>query len=175
MSDTPRRRWRWLWALLVGLLVTGWSYVELAGAAARATSNLRELKGCQRLAARISGLRERPEVAERRELEASELTARIEEAAARAGIGTEQLLRIEPGPARRLGESAYREKPTRVELGRLKLEALVRFLHDLVAQGSSLMVTDLRIEAPHGDEEGEDWTAEATLSYLVYDPKVAKE
>ena len=41
------------------------------------------------------------------------------------------------------------------------------------AGGPGLRLEALRLSAPRGEEAGDQWTAEATLVYLVYDPKAA--
>ena len=135
-----------------------------------------DLIACREAAGRIDQLRRRPAVAGLRPVQATELSRRIEESARAAGVPDEGLDQIEPEPPRRVGDTAYRQTPTRVRLRRVTLAQLFSFLRALAvedAAGPGLQLEAIRLSAPRGEEIGDRWSAEATLTYLVYDPKAA--
>ena len=170
-----KTRWK-VGLLIVGsLLLTLWSYGRLSAARGRTLRAMADLRECGRLADEIKKLSEQPERASLNEIREQELTGRIEALAKQIGIEAKQILRIDPEPPRRVGETAYMEKPTRLELERVTLPTLVRFLHELGVEVESLRVKDLRLQAPHGEEVGDRWRSEVTLSYLLYSPETKKE
>jgi len=135
-----------------------------------------DLSACRDAASRIEQLRRRPAVAGSREVQATELSRRIEASARAAEMPDGALDQIEPQPPRRVGDTPYRQTPTRVRLRGVTLQQLFTFLHALAAEdasGPGLRLEALRLSAPRGEEAGDRWTAEATLTYLVYDPKAA--
>jgi len=161
----------YLAALLALLAVcAAWSLGDLAGQRAAAHGAAENLVRCRRLAGRIRALRRRPARAAERERQSAELTGPIERAARDAGIPSDRLVRISPEPARRLGESAYEEKPTRVFLKRVTLEDLVTMIHTLTDPERGLDLKSLRLAATsRGVAEG-TWSAELVLTYLIYKP-----
>jgi hypothetical protein len=190
-ADTARRD-----RLLVALIIAGmllallWSYTRLSDSRRAAVDAAEELGTCRDLAARIDTLRGRPAVAEGHGLAESDLHGRIAAAAAAAEFPDGSLGRIDPEPSRRVGETPYREDAMRVNLHHVTLRELFTFLHALAGgsgggaraqanagtdgpSGSGLRVKSIRLSAPRGEETGDRWTVEATLTYLVYDPKPA--
>jgi hypothetical protein len=156
------------------LLAVAWSWVTLSASRQTAMDAASDLSACREAASRIDQLRRRPAVAGSREVQATELSRRIEESARAAGMPEGGLDQIEPEPLRRVGDTPYRQTPTRVRLRQVTLQQLFTFLHALAAEGPSgpgLRLQALRLSAPRGEEAGDQWTAEATLTYLVYDPK----
>ena len=153
--------------LALGLL---WSYGRLADGRAAAA----DLARCRELATRIEQARGRPAVAGPQELRPTDLSRRIEAAA--AGVGDAAVERIEPEPARRVGESPYKEVPTRVRLRGVTLAQAFALLHALGedAPGApGLRLRSVRLSAPRGQESGDAWGVESTLAHLVYDPAAA--
>jgi len=158
------------------LLALGWSWVTLCQSRQAATDAASDLSASRDAASRIEQLRRRPAVAGSREVQATELSRRIEESARAAGMPDGGLDQIEPEPPRRVGDTPYRQTPTRVRLRHVMLQQLFAFLRALAvedASGPGLQLEAIRLSAPRGEEAGEQWTAEATLTYLVYDPKSA--
>jgi len=157
----------------------GWSYMQLAESRAAESVAAQDLVDCRAIASRIESLRQRPAVAGAQLLGAADLSRRIELAAAAANFADGSIERIEPEPARRIGETNYREVPTQVRLRRVTLQQVFTFLHALSAtpptadhnQQSILSVSDIRLSAPRGEEAGDRWTVESTLTYTVYAPK----
>jgi hypothetical protein len=156
------------------VLALGWSWLWLSSSRQRAEDAAADLSACRDSATRIESLRRRPVVAGSRDVQTTELSRRIESASSAAGMPDGGLDRIEPEPPRRVGETPYRETPTRVRLRHVTLRQLFAFLHSLAGDGNAgpgLRLAALRLSAPRGEETGDQWSAEATLSYLVYDPR----
>lgn len=169
-------------AALLGLLalmllgIAGWSYRHLDQQRRVAREASADLAEVQRFAQQIRAMRQRPAVAGSREMELNELTQRIERAAEEAQIAASSLVRIWPQPARRAGDSPYKEKPTQILLRHVTLEQLVGFLHHLSeGEGSNLTVQRLRIVAPRHNEHGDRWTVETTVTYLIYSPPSSEQ
>lgn len=158
------------------VLAVAWSWVWLSTSRQAAADAAADLSACRDSAARIESLRRRPVVAGTQDVQATDLSRRIEEAAGAAGMPDGGLDRVEPEPGRPVGDSSYRETPTRVRLRDITLAQLFAFLHALAADGQAgpgLRLAALRLSAPGGEETGDLWSAEATLTYLVYDPKTS--
>jgi hypothetical protein len=154
------------------LLVVGWSYFYLDNRRAAAHAAGEDLAACRTLAGRIADLRTRPALAGTQELGAEDLARRVERAAGVAHFAQENIERIDPEPARRVGETNYTQVPTRVRLRRVNLEQAMTFLHTLGSEaGSPLRVEQVRFSSPPGEETGDRWTMESTLCYTVYSPR----
>jgi len=156
---------------LLGASVWAWAQQgKAADAASRAASDV-EL--CQKLSTRIQSLRQRPKLAGSREIEIADLTRRIEHAAQLAQIPTSALTRIAPQPAIRVTDNLYQEKPTQLALRSITLKQITTFLHHLssASDGANLQIKDLRLTAPRDGQGNDLWSAEATVSYLIYSPQ----
>ena len=147
-----------------------WSAAQLAGSRAEESAARQDLADCRGMVGRVRSLRQRPAVAGTATIGTADLSRRIDQAARAADLADGSILRIEPGPARRVGESNYLEVPTQVQLRQLTLEQLFAFFHG-VASDAGLNVRDVRLSAPRGEENGDRWTVEATLAYTVYSPR----
>ncbi len=156
-------------AALLGLWLGG-SLRHLAAARGRALAASEDLAECRRLADRIRLLRDRSRLAEDRERVPEQTTGRIEAAAKSAGISAARLVRISPEPARRVGETAYKEKPTRVLLRKVTLKQLVAMVHGLTRGEGMLRAKSLRLTAPSRNATDDLWDAELVLVYLIYEP-----
>jgi len=166
-----RRMYVYLSVLVVLLAVCAvWSVGYLADQRAVAREAAKDLTDCRRLADRIQILRHRPAMAADRERQSAELSGPIEQAARDAGIPTDRLVRISPEPARRLGESAYKEKPTRVSLRRVALKNLVTMIHALTDPTTGLDLKSLRLTATSRETPDGTWSAELVFIYLIYEP-----
>ena len=151
-------------------VVAGWSHGLMSRARSRAQAARDDLKECYRLAAEVEGAKRRPALAAEHERVTTEVTGLIEEAAKGARIATEKIERITPQAARRLGDTVYTEKPTQVVLQDVTLKQAVEFLHGLASSGRGLFPKSLRIVAPRREDAADLWTAEAVVTYLIYDP-----
>lgn len=161
-------------ALMLGLLLalaggSAWSFREARRSAQSAAEALAD---CRRLAAQIEHMRRAPRRAAASMSNTAELASRVEEAARGAGIAPAAVLRIEPEPGRRVGDSAYRSQATRVELDGVSLRGLITFLDRLRSGSDRLEAERLRLSAPRGAVEAQDepWRAEVVLTQLVFAP-----
>ena len=174
-GTTHRKNQLMATTILVGLaLSVVWCYGRLTDNRDAAGAAAADLAACRESATRVEALRRRPAVAGTRELGETTVRRRIEQAASAAGFpGGITGIVAEPGA--RVGETAYREKPTAVRFLRpVTLEQLFTFFHALAADGpagAGLRVKSVRLTAPRGEETGDKWAVESTLTYLVYDPK----
>jgi len=144
---------------------------HLADARAAAEGAAGDLADCRRHGRDIDRLRGRPAMAAERERGSAELSAPIEQAAKAAGIPADRLVRISPEPAQRVGETAYKEKPTRVFLKNSRLKALVTMAHALGAPETGLDLKSLRLTVPSRDATQGTWSAELVFAYLLYEPQ----
>ena len=132
------------------------------------------LQACLRTAAQIKKLREKPLRAGASAHSATELAHLIEVAAQKASLPTNSIIQIDPLPARRLGNSAYQEQPTHVELHNVGLKPLIIWLNTLTGEESGAELAELRLSAPRDSTSGsavaETWTAEVTLTHLIFAP-----
>ena len=143
------------------------NYADRQEIAKRAQADLAE---CSKLAARIQAIQARPQLASDKPRQAAETTGMIEAAAKSAKIPAGKLVRISPGPARRLGDSPYKEKPTEVFLKNVTMKQVVAFLHDLTGPAGGLTARTLRLSSPSARDTGNLWSVDLELTYLIYDP-----
>lgn len=154
------------------LATAAWFYGYLADSYAVAQAAADDAARCVQLAVEIRDLQQQPSLAQLQELQLQELTQRIERAAQQSNITLENLIRIWPEPAKRVGDTPYKRKPTQVLFHSVTLPELVGFLQQLSTQDAGPQVTRIRLTAPHDEETGDRWSAEVTLTYLIYAPKI---
>jgi len=149
----------------------------MAANRAAALAGGEQLRACHACAAGIELLGRRPALVADREQRTAETAALVEKAAASAGIPPQQLLRISPEPPQRLGESPYKEKPTCLALRGVSMEQVVKLAHALETAETGLNTKSIRLTLNKNDAKGsaDTWSAEIVLSYLIYEPKTAKE
>lgn len=150
-------------------LATAWTAVLTLRKRAEAIVAVGDLQECYDMAARIESFNRLPALASDGEKMAEETTGLIAAAAKAAGIPADKLIRISPESSLRLGDSVYKEKPTRVLLTDVTLAQVVGLLHSVSSSSQGLRPTSVRLSAPR-DGAGETWTAEIVLGYLIYDP-----
>jgi hypothetical protein len=158
-------------ALLVVVAVSGLRLKESRASAIQATANLEK---CRQLSAQIAALSERPVHASLGETASAIFVRRVEESASKAQIEPAKLMRIDPQPARRIGDTSYLEQPTFVDLKQVTLAQLVTFLEECTAGDTKLTVTALRLTAPRENlptADSESWSVEVTLTQLVFSPQ----
>lgn len=162
--------------LLVLVLAAGagWSVHRLHVQSQAAERMVDQLAECRVLVHKIKALQNKPSMAAASAMPMTDLARLIEDAAKEAGLSLAKLIRISPNPAQRLGETPYQRKPTQVLLRGVSLEQAIRFLHAVQQHDRELHVTAVRLSAarePARQTPGsEQWTLEATLSYLIYAP-----
>ena len=164
--------WGSLAAMLMALSV--WHYFGLINAKKMAVQTVEDLVACRHLASRIQSLSQQPVRAGTQEFRFKELISQIEKAAQTAVISPDSLVRIWPEPARRIGDTPYQQKPTQILLRQVSLEQVVKLLHSLAFSDLGLRVDAIRLTSPRGEETGNTWTVEATLTYHIYVPKNGK-
>jgi hypothetical protein len=158
--------------VLVLLLMVGWSYLHLSQSRDAAMAAAEDLTNCRTLVKQIVELRRRPSIAGTQELAVADLSRRIEQAALTARFPQENIERIDPEPARRVGESNYRQLPTLIRLRHVTLQQIFTFLHTLASDDSNaLQLQQIRLSAPRGEETSDRWTIESTLAYTIYSPQ----
>lgn len=156
--------------LILLALVTSWSYYRMTSQRRAAQRSAQELSDCLELASEINAIEHQPRRAHSGILAHTDLTRQIERAAGSAGIGSDALTRIDASPPRRLAKLPYEERPTRITVEEVSLTQLVTALHRLSNQSEGLWVKDIHLRAPRGEEVGDRWMVETTLSYLIYTP-----
>ncbi len=171
-----QRRW-WLplgFGLLVTLLLA--SLFQALRAQSAVKDAAENLTACRQSAERIRSLRTQPAQASLLARSSGEWARPIELAAKAAQLDPGQLLRIEPQPPRRLGQTVYQEQATHVELENASLKQVVVFLHAITAPKHGLGVKSLRLRAPQraAAASPEVWVVELTLNSFVFDPKIPR-
>lgn len=151
--------------------IAAWSTSNLLAARATAMVAARNLEDCRRFEEQILRLRTRPALAAEHERLATEIVGPIEKAARQAGIPAERLIRISPEAAQRVGETAYKEKPTRVFLKNVTLQQVTAMAHGLMASEEGLGLKSLRLTVQSRDATTGTWSAELVFAYLIYEPQ----
>jgi hypothetical protein len=173
------RRHVQLFCILAALLAVSawWSYQAMTQARGLAVQNQSELADCYKMALQIDCYNhsKKPALAAEGELKSAETTALIEQAAKSAGIPQANLAQIFPESPQRLGDSAYKEKPTQVRVENVTLQQLTAMLYTLAGNAKPLKAKSIRLAAPRQQETGNLWTAELSLTYLIYDPIKTKD
>ena len=156
---------------LVGLALLGYWRMNAAAAAMRAAA--RDVGECRRLVAEIAGLQELPQFAALEPDSSSLIGQRIEQATKDARLEPASLIRIQPQPSFRMGNSDYRLWPTRLELSQVTLEQVASFAHSLADEERGLTVGDLRIWTTSSASSAgmqESWSSEITLTQVTFSP-----
>jgi len=169
---TAQRRKDILVAVLISLLTiaAGWSYARYDAARSGAVRAWENLAASRSLASRIDQLRHKPNLAGAQELQLAVLGRQVERAAQVAQVTASKLARIWPEPARRVGNTVYREKSTQITLKDVSTRQFVVFLHTLTATTPGLSAQSLRLSASRGRETEDSWAAEVVVTYLIYAP-----
>jgi len=165
--------------LLVFLAIATWRFVDNRRAARSAADNLGK---CNKLAKQIELLAARPTHASREQKSPQDLSLTVQKAARIAEFPEKAVVRIDPEADRRVGKTAYSRQPTRIVVRNVTLASLVKFLEEVSSSEAALQATAVRLTAPRtppkeaGDnpeEVKETWSAEVTLTHLLYSPEYA--
>ena len=154
-------------ALLVGVV---YSAVFESSSAAAARAATEDLARCRQMIDRIEGFRRLPARVADAELLASQTTALIEAAAAKAGLPSSSLVRISPQAPQRVGQGPYQEKPIEVLLSGVSMRQVAGLLHELSASATPLRAKSIRLSAPRQEAAAGTWSAQVVLTYLIYQP-----
>jgi len=166
------RRTVMLAAVLLALLMMAsiWAYGQMAEACDAALRAERDLAACRRLAREIERHRKKPTVISGEERLSGEMTRLIERAAIVANLPTNKIINITPQPARRLGETVYKEKSTLILLRDVPLKQVVTLVYHILQKGNGLRDRFIHLRAPSRQDTGNLWTADLEVGYLIYDP-----
>ncbi len=162
-------------AVLVGIMLVllaaaaVWSYGWMRDQRQGARLAREELIECRRLVREIEALKAKPAMASAEAMGIQKLGRRIESASRQANFEGAPLEGVFPQSARRVADSPYLRKPTALALRGVTFRQFVTFVYHLTDQ-SGLSVRDLRLRTPHGDGPRHLWDAEATVTYLIYEP-----
>jgi hypothetical protein len=175
MKSFAQRRRLLTWTGVSALAIAAaWSYGWLLSSQEAAATARENLRVCLQLTAQIKRLREKPLRAGSEARSANELAHMIEISAQKANLSLANVIQIDPQPARRLSNSAYKEQPTHVELRDVTTKQLIVLLHTLAGEESGAELAELRLSAPRDEPalgaKEETWTAEATLTHLIFAP-----
>jgi len=173
--------------LLILLLIaagaaTGFAYSRLQTARDHADMRQNDLAVCLKDLSEIAS-NSGQGIVVRAGVDDPELNRRLRSAATIAGVPNE-LVSIDPGPARQVRDTDYDETVVYLRLDNVTLRQLVTFLHQLSSRDKALRTKSLQLAppAPTGiarpqvattgakPESGEPWTADVTLAYLSYSP-----
>lgn len=160
----------WFAMLILTLGSCVWCYQASKSAAASAASGTVE---CDRLSRRIRQQRAIPTRAVVASQNQAELASQVEEAAQQSQIQSPQIIRVDPRPASRIGQTSYKKIETHVEFHNITLKQLIGFLDWLERAPSRLHAENLRLIAPRQPAEPhrrEVWRVEVTLTQLIFAP-----
>ena len=175
-GQPEQRRTLLVYASLAGLLLafTLASFVRCRESYLSCRDAARNLDRCRELADAIMRLRDRPQAASLPGGSESveDFASRVEKAAIRAKIPRQAILRVDPQPLRRIGETPYQERVVFLELHAVTVKQVVTLLAALQGESNLFHVRNLRLTAPGGPDNTlpERWHAEITLTNLVFAP-----
>jgi hypothetical protein len=166
-----KRRFMLLAALAVVLCAANLlAYSRFSEAKAEAIAAAGDLEDSTACAEKIEAYRSRPLLASDHQKLDAEIHGLVERAARSAGVEAKGVVRISHEPPQRFLDTAYKEKPTQVVLRDVTLQQLTTMLYSLTGE-QGLMAKSLRLSAPNAEDPGQQWSAELTLTYLIYDPQ----
>ena len=99
-----------------------------------------QLATINHLAANIESLRQSPVRVDEGVQSSDALAVIVETSAKQVGLNPQQIVRIDPGEPRRIGESPYLEQKTDVEVRDASLRQIVEFILTLEDGGNGLSV-----------------------------------
>lgn len=156
------------------MLTTAWSWEYMSSARRDAELARGDLDDGLRMLGQIERLSDRSGQFAQREKLITETTTVIEDAAQSAGIAAGSRRRISSETLRRVGDTAYKEKPTQVLLAPVTMKQLVDFALALPGGSDGLSIQSIRLSVPREADSGQ-WTAELGLTCLIYDPPTAEK
>ena len=136
---------------------------------------LRQSNESGEYARKIIELREKPELITAEFRSSLQIAQFIKAAMTIAEIPDEQLIRIEPRGTQRISKTPYLAQPFHLELQKVTMPQLVRFLHHLSVH-DQLETSDLRLHVSRetfvgrGEEGSELWNAELVLTNVLFSP-----
>ena len=159
-------------ALLI--LVWGWQRLDASHDAARRAGE--ELAECERLAARIAQLSDRPGAGSDQAVAAAagtDLARSIEQLASQCSMPPDAVVRIVPEAARRVEGIDYREERTSVVLRSVNIAQVIRLLHAMSRSNPGLIAEGLVLSAGPAEEAAGTWNVEIRFVHSVYAPSAS--
>lgn len=163
---------------LSGLLAAGlvcinaWAYSRLKEQRAAVADAAEELHQCRRLAATLGRLQGPSVPAGSKPIQPNDMIRWIEQSAQHAQVSMDHLVKIWPGPVKRIGNSRLKQAPVQLQLRSVDLQQLITLLHHLASEAHGLQITAIRLAADQDNPQGEElWTAEATVTYVFDEPQ----
>jgi len=156
---------------VLGVVAAGWSYAFMTTQRDAHRNARADLNDCRAMAARLRQVADKSSTPcpANPDLD-TQVIGRIEQMARKAGIPDTGLKLINPTPPLRVGNSSYMEKPTLVMLGDVTLRQFVTLVHGLIGPESGLHAKSIRLAARRADDTSDCWSAEVTLTRLIYAP-----
>jgi len=172
-----QRRQTILVAVMLGmmLLAAGWSTARMLGHRQDARYAAEDLQRCQQLADQIKQHQSKDAVASTGDdaaLQEQKLAQRVNEAATKANLTGPWQQGIEHRREVRIEDSPYMRKPAVLITRGLTLYQLSMLLHHLTYE-SPYTAEQLQLRTPPGEETGNRWDADVTLTYLIYSPQTS--
>jgi hypothetical protein len=169
-------------AVIAGLAILGlvlfdsWALWRWTDSREQLAAEQDQLETASRLARSIRALRRSPEKLDATARSADALAKLIELSAQQVGLGTDRIVHVAPSEPRRIGNSAYLEQVTGVELREVTLKQLVDLTATIGQMAPRLTSPSVAIRTPPGDfnpsGRPELWNIELTLTGHVYEPKM---
>lgn len=159
--------------LVLLALIAGWSTVRMLGLREDAHRRASDLAQFQQLAADIEALRDNDEVKQLGGDSAAQeqlIAERVAQAGKDLGLSGpwwEDTIHKNP---RRVGNTAYLRKPAVLYTSGLTLNQITTLLHELTYD-SPLTAQELTLRTPPGEDPGDRWDADITLTYLIFEPQ----
>lgn len=164
--------------ILVGVLLVllalaaGWSTLRMLDRAQAARTAAADLAAYKQLASEIERLRDNDDVkqlggdaAAREQL----IADRVTQAGQKLGLRGQWWQDTIHKNAQRVGNTSYVRKPAVLYTSGLTLDQLTALLHELTYD-SPLTAQELTLRTPPGEDPGDRWDANITLTYLLYEP-----
>lgn len=159
--------------LAMMLVAAGWSTVRMFGYWRDAAYAAEDLQRCEQLADQIKQYQNQDAFASTGDdaaLQEQKLAQRVNEAAQKANLTGSWQQGIEHRREVRIDDSPYLRKPAVLITRGLTLSQLALLLHHLT-QDSPYTAEQLQLRTPPGEEAGNRWDADVTLTYLIYAPQ----
>ena len=163
--------------LMIALaIVAVYLYGESRSAKRNADESVRQYNESREYAKKIIELRDKPELIVAELRSSLQIAQFIAAAMTVAEIPEENLIRIEPRGTQRIAKTPYLQQPFHLELQRITMPQLVRFLHHLSVH-YRLETNDLRLHVlrehliKEEEEEGPElWNTELVLTNVLFSP-----